>query len=136
MNIRWLKNYSPCGRKDENMTEKRKREKKQRTRQIIFRTAAAAFVVIVVTVVILHGIDTAKSGTKTLKGEKLYHFHEVEPGENLYGIAGKYMDVLQYDSRSDYIKEIQLMNHLEDEKIVAGDRLVVPIYVYDIYDLK
>lgn len=114
------------------MTEKRKREKKQRTRQIIFRTAAAALVVIAMTVVVFHGIKTAKSDSKTLKGEKLYHFHEVKPGETLYGIAGKYMDVLQYDSRSDYIKEVQLMNHLKNEKIVAGDELVVPIYVYDL----
>ena len=51
----------------------------------------------------------------------------VEYGDTLYSLAQEYTD--EYDRNpSDYVKEVMHINHLEDETIKSGQRLIIPYY--------
>lgn len=52
---------------------------------------------------------------------------QVKPGDTLLSIAGVYADE-HYESVYAYMEEVCLTNHLLDEKICAGDYLIVPYY--------
>lgn len=52
---------------------------------------------------------------------------QVKPGDTLLSIAKVYADE-HYESVYAYMEEVCLTNHLLDEKICAGDYLVVPYY--------
>ncbi len=51
----------------------------------------------------------------------------IQPGDTLYSIAQQYADG-HYASIYDYVEEICLTNHLLDDKIYAGNYLIIPYY--------
>lgn len=58
---------------------------------------------------------------------KYYTSIQVEVGENLWNIAGKYFSD-EYASRQDYMEELIAVNNLKDDTIYAGQYLTVPYY--------
>lgn len=58
---------------------------------------------------------------------KYYTSIEVAYGDSLWTIAEEYAGE-EYTSAKDYIHEVMEINHLQEERIVAGQYLVVPYY--------
>lgn len=58
---------------------------------------------------------------------KYYSSIVVGRGDTLWSIAKEHMGV-QYDSEKEYVKEVMQINSLSDNKIIAGQHLVIPYY--------
>ena len=54
----------------------------------------------------------------------------VYPGDTLTSIARQYADQ-HYESIEDYIEEVRVTNHLQEDEIRAGEYLIVPYYSVD-----
>lgn len=58
---------------------------------------------------------------------KCYTSILVEDGDTLWGIASDYM-TSEYDGVEAYIREVCELNHLDGDRIRAGEYLVIPYY--------
>ena len=110
---------------------KRQLRKKQQIRRRIF-TMIATICVIVFCAVSYHGIRSlASSGDDQLKF-KYYTQVTVAYGETLWDLSDDYIDYEEYKDKTEYIEEVQSINHLvEEDTIRAGQTLIVPYYSYD-----
>ena len=62
-------------------------------------------------------------------GFKYYTQVTVEAGENLWDIAGEYIDYNFYKDKNSYIAEVRSINHLDaDGRVTAGQSLILPYY--------
>lgn len=110
---------------------KRQLRRKQQIRRKIF-TMIATICVIVFCAVSYHGIRSlASSGDDQLKF-KYYTQVTVAYGETLWDLSDNYIDYEEYKDKTEYIEEVQSINHLvEEDTIRAGQTLIVPYYSYD-----
>lgn len=110
---------------------KRQLRKKQQIRRRIF-TMIATICVIVFCAVSYQGIRSlASSGDDQLKF-KYYTQVTVAYGETLWDLSDNYIDYEEYKDKTEYIEEVQSINHLtEEDNIRAGQTLIVPYYSYD-----
>lgn len=116
-------------RREEIQKRKYKKERIQRTRQIIERT------LLTVCLITLFATGSSAIFTKaTTRDEakniyyKYYTQIEIQRGDSLWEIAGKYMENGPYKSRKDYMEEIVEINQLSSTKIIKGQHLIVPYY--------
>jgi len=72
-------------------------------------------------------ISSAKASSDTVK-YKYYTILEVRTNDTLWSIAEEYIDYDKYDSVKDYIHEVKNINHLENDVIKSGSRIVIPYY--------
>ena len=73
---------------------------------------------------------SGRVATKAASTEETYKYYtciRVEQGDTLWNIAGEYMGEA-YRSRSDYIREVQHINHLSGEYIRCGQYITIPYY--------
>lgn len=75
----------------------------------------------------VYSISNAKGNDADMK-YKYYTVFEVHTNDSLWTIAEEYIDYDKYDTVKEYIHEVQSINHLSDEKIVAGSKLIIPYY--------
>lgn len=110
---------------------KRQLRRKQQIRRRIF-TMIATICMIVFCAVSYHGIRSlASSGDDQLKF-KYYTQVTVAYGETLWDLSDDYIDYEEYKDKTEYIEEVQSINHLvEEDTIRAGQTLIVPYYSYD-----
>ena len=110
---------------------KRQLRRKQQIRRRIF-TMIATICVIVFCAVSYHGIRSlASSGDDQLKF-KYYTQVTVAYGETLWDLSDDYIDYEEYKDKTEYVEEVQSINHLvEEDTIRAGQTLIVPYYSYD-----
>lgn len=59
---------------------------------------------------------------------KYYTQIEIENGDSLWDIAGKYMAHGPYECRKDYMDEVMELNQLSSTTIISGQHLVVPYF--------
>lgn len=117
-------------REEQLRTERLQWEKQQRTREIYLRVSIALFCVL--SLVTLLSISfflvkvKASSEDEALK-YKYYTSITVESGETLWDIADKYM-CDEFNSTASYINEVKHINHITENKIYAGEKLIVPYY--------
>ena len=110
---------------------KRQLRRKQQIRRRIF-TVIATICVIIFCAVSYQGIRSlASSGDDQLKF-KYYTQVTVAYGETLWDLSDDYIDYEEYKDKTEYIEEVQSINHLsEEDSIRAGQTLIVPYYSYD-----
>ena len=110
---------------------KRQLRRKQQIRRRIFGMIAT-ICVIVFCAVSYQGIRSlASSGEDQLKF-KYYTQVTVAYGESLWDLSDEYIDYEEYKNKTEYIEEVQSINHLaEEDSIRAGQTLIVPYYSYD-----
>lgn len=58
---------------------------------------------------------------------KYYKSILIKPGDSLWSIAVQNMGS-EYKDADSYMQEVTEMNHLKDEKITAGNYLIIPYY--------
>lgn len=104
--------------------------KERRVRQL--RRRFILFALTVVLVVLLAVSYCAILSHATAEGEMQYKYFtsiQVQYGDSLWSIAEEYItDGDAYASAADYVDEVMAINHLRDEKILAGQYLIVPYY--------
>ena len=71
---------------------------------------------------------SARAEEKSAVSEKLITLHIVQNGETLFELAVRYQEDLHYENIEQYVKEVMFTNHLDSERIHAGQTLFLPYY--------
>lgn len=111
----------------------RRKLRRQRTlrRRIVF-TTLVIFITLIFTFSYNVLVTQANDDMSDVK-YKYYTYHEVGKGETLWTIAETYIDYDYYDNIQEYIKELKVMNHLNDDLIKVGEEIVVTYYSGEYY---
>lgn len=116
-------------RSERVLLRKQRRNRIKRTKQIIER------VLLTICLIALFAIGSSAILTKATTTEeaknvyyKYYTQIEIENGDSLWEIAGRYMEHGPYETRNDYMNEVVKLNQLSNTTIVKGQHLVVPYY--------
>lgn len=116
-------------RSERVLLRKQRRNRIKRTKQIIER------VLLTVCLIALFAIGSSAILTKATTTEeaknvyyKYYTQIEIENGDSLWEIAGRYMEHGPYETRTDYMNEVVKLNQLSNTTIIKGQHLVVPYY--------
>ncbi len=116
-------------RSERAQKRKYQRERIRRTRQIIERVLLT---VCLITLLAIGGSAILTKATTTEEAKNVYYKYytqiEIQSGDSLWEIAGKYMVNGPYESRKDYMNEIVELNQLSSTKIIKGQHLIVPYY--------
>lgn len=121
---------------DEKYYYRKQLRMKRRARQIRIarcRIAIAAVMVILLGSVVIGGArSSAHASEAGVTKTKCYTNVEVNKGDTLWAIAGRYCDDSSNSAIQTTANEIRELNHLKfNETIHSGDKLVVPYYVYE-----
>ena len=112
---------------------KSKRARIKRTKLVVERLLLT--VCIIALLAICSSAILTKATTSD-EAEKFYYKYytqiEIQEGDSLWSIAGKYMKNGPYDSRKEFMEEIAELNQLTSTKIIKGQNLIVP-YFEDTY---
>lgn len=94
----------------------------------LFKISFMAFLVLFICVAGILNI-TAEGSEKSV--QKQYKSIQIQEGDTLWSIALEYNDeALSNDSTEEYIEDIKSINNLvRDDKITAGNYIIVPIYI-------
>ena len=116
-------------RSERAQQRKYKRDRIRRTKQIIER------VLLTLCLIALLAIGSSAILTKATTTEeaknvyyKYYTQIEIQDGDSLWDLAGKYMENGPYKSRNDYMNEVVEINQLSSTTIIKGQHLLVPYY--------
>ena len=116
-------------RSERAQQRKYKRDRIKRTKQIIER------VLLTICLIALLAIGSSAILTKATTAEeaknvyyKYYTQIEIQDGDSLWDLAGKYMENGPYKSRNDYMNEVVEINQLSSTTIIKGQHLLVPYY--------
>ena len=102
--------------------------KQQKARQKLF-------FIFCLTILVMFGIGVG-FGTLLTRAEeptdnsayKYFANVEIQSGDTLWEIADAYMDSANYSSREEYLNEIMTINHMMDDKLITGQKIIVPYY--------
>lgn len=120
-------------KKEISLQNRAELKKQKRTRQIYHQLISSAclfFAVAAICSINLFFINAKASSEQEMSSYKYYTSVTVEAGETLWDIAGIYMSD-EFSSVQRYIDEVKNINHLTDNKIYAGEELIVPYYSYE-----
>lgn len=84
------------------------------------------FTALLLSLIICLGSAAAFGNTKKTENKKYYETVTVNCGETLWSIASKYNE--KNLDLNDYTDEIMKFNNMESSFIMAGQKIVVPIY--------
>lgn len=107
----------------------RQRRKKQVRRNII--TLIASLFIIIVVSISLISFSTEANDMEHQPSYKYYKSIEVAKGDTLWSIAKSNIDFRYYKSTYDYVNEVQKINSLTSDNIVAGSHIIIPYYSTD-----
>lgn len=101
----------------------------KRCKQLIFKKLmfpSIIFFVIILFICILGLFNANASEDKTKKQvNKHYSSITIQPKDNLWGIAEKYV---QYESVPSYVDNIKKLNNMDEDTIYAGKSIIVYYY--------
>ncbi len=120
-------------RKEIRLQNKAELKKQKRTRQIyrhVISSACFIFAIAAICSINFFMINAKASSQQETPVYKYYTSVTVEAGETLWDIAGIYMSD-EFSSVQKYIDEVKSINHLTNNKIYAGEELIVPYYSYE-----
>lgn len=105
-------------------------KKQKRSRQIYQRLIGSACLFLVIAAICsinFFMINAKASSEQETITYKYYTSITIEAGETLWDIAGTYMSD-EFPSVEKYIDEVKNINQLKNDKIYAGENLIVPYY--------
>ncbi|TCL58538.1 LysM domain-containing protein [Kineothrix alysoides] len=113
------------GKSERRILNNKLRRKRQR-RKNMFLFAMTFFLVATLSFGVNVFLSNAKSGSDDIE-YKYYKSIIIQRGDTLISIASAYMDD-NYASAESYVNELIKINGLRDDKIVAGNYLIIPYY--------
>lgn len=99
------------------------------------RERRKTFFIFLFTLLLMFGIGVV-FGTLLTRAEepekepsyKYYTNIEIQHGDTLWDIADAHMDSAHYMSRTDYMNEVMSLNHMVTDRLVTGQKLIIPYY--------
>ncbi|MDE5909404.1 MAG: hypothetical protein K2H52_11775 [Lachnospiraceae bacterium] len=116
-------NANASERRIRNNRIKRRRELRHR-----FIMCICTFLLIVTFSSLFFSFRTKAQGRDEEVLYKYYKSIVVEDGDTLWNYACQYGEEQYYDTHDDYIKEVIRINTLSDDRITAGQHLILPYY--------
>lgn len=113
-----------------NESELRIRRNRARRKRELRRRMAAGILLFVLTASssLLFFSFRAKAQSSDEAMYKYYKSTVVKSGDTLWDFAEEYGESKYYDSKQDYVREVMLMNGLENDRITAGQYIILPYY--------
>ncbi len=114
-----------------NTSELRIKKNQTRREQELRRRMAAGVLLLILTTASSLLFFSFRTKAQTSDDELLYKYYKstiVKSGDTLWNFAGEYGESRYYDSKQDYIREVMLMNGLEDDQITEGQYIILPYY--------
>ena len=114
-----------------NTSELRIKKNQTRRKQELRRRMAAGVLLLILTTASSLLFFSFRTKAQTSDDELLYNYYKstiVKSGDTLWNFAGEYGESRYYDSKQDYIREVMLMNGLEDDQITEGQYIILPYY--------
>ena len=68
----------------------------------------------------------ALGGTYTENPQVIYQVHKIQYGDTLWNIAENYS--FGNINTKEYVKEIMEFNNMENDRIIQGQNIIVPVY--------
>ncbi|GFI01371.1 MAG: peptidoglycan-binding protein [Lachnospiraceae bacterium] len=118
-----MMNAKTSERRIRNNRIKRRRELRQRFIICIF-----TFLLVVTFSSLFFSFKTKAQGSDKEILYKYYKSIVVQDGDTLWNYACQYGEEQYYGSYDDYINEVICINSLSDDKIIAGQHLILPYY--------
>ncbi|WP_342755808.1 LysM peptidoglycan-binding domain-containing protein [Kineothrix sedimenti] len=112
--------------KSERRILNNKLRRKRQRRKNIFLFAMTFFLVATLSFGVNAFLSNAKSSSDDIE-YKYYKSIIIQRGDTLMSIASENMDG-NYSSAESYVNELIKINGLRDDKIVAGNYLIIPYY--------
>lgn len=116
-------------RSERILKRKHQRERIRRTRQIFERILLT---VCIIALLVIGSSTIFAKATTAEEADKVYYKYytqiEIQDGDSLWSLAGKYMKNGPYESRKEYMEEVAQLNQLSSTKIIKGQHLIVPYY--------
>lgn len=113
------------------LSERRIRNNRIRRRRELRRH----FLIFILTLILSVGISVTFFSFRTKaqsSGEEIqYKYYKsivVESGDTLWNLAEEYSVLEYYGSHQEYIDEVMQMNGLSDDKITAGQYIIIPYF--------
>lgn len=113
------------GKSERRILNNKLRRKRQRRKNILL-FAMTFFLVATLSLGVNAFLSNAKSGSDDIE-YKYYKSIIIQRGDTLMSIASVHMDD-NYVSTESYVNELIKINGLRDDKIVAGNYLIIPYY--------
>lgn len=113
------------------LSERRIRNNRIRRRRELRRH----FLIFILTLILSVGISVTffsfRTKAQSSDEEIQYKYYKsivVESGDTLWNLAEEYGVLKHYGSHQEYIDEVMQMNGLSDDKITAGQYIIIPYY--------
>lgn len=102
-----------------------------RQRQITRQYRHLIFVLVSIIMVLIVLLCTSKDSVAQADEMVIqtYHSEVIQPGDSLWSLAEEYR--LPDMSVEEYIKEVRRINQMSSNELVAGEYLILPIYMYE-----
>lgn len=113
---------------DRELRAYKRRLRRQREIRRKIMTIVMTLSLILVCAISFHTLQTNASAGNDQLNFKYYANITVQYGETLWDIADAYIDYDEYKDKNAYIAEVQSINHLNEDVIIAGQHLIVPYY--------
>lgn len=115
-----------------NISFSKEQVKEQISAVLILHPKVALYTIctaLITVVLIIFLFNTGKPVNAAPEHElhKYYTSVEIQPGDTLWEIADTYKTE-GYSNRKSFIKEIQELNHIDDDQITSGCYLLIPYY--------
>ncbi len=114
--------------RERELKNHRRKLRRQREVHRTFILAGITLVLVLVFTLSYHALSAHANTEFQDISYKYYTSVQVQPGDTLWEFAGRYADSEHYDSHARYIEEVMHMNHLSEERICAGNYLILPYY--------
>ena len=118
-------------RRDLNRNRNNNRSRNNKKNYRFNRNNAAVltfFMALLITASLFGFAMNARAEEKGAVREKMITTHIVQDGETLFELAVRYQGDLHYNNIEQYINEVMFTNHLDSDRIHAGQTLFLPYY--------
>lgn len=120
-----MKNYNCIG-------ISRMEKKKMEDRRLRIKSILIILILILIAVGFLLGLSAsnAEADNRTGNGStyKYYTSIRVQSGDTLWSIAEEYMAGKDQGDIYDYIEEVEQINHITEDGLIAGNTICIPYY--------
>lgn len=102
--------------------------RRQRARRRMCVCMAVTVLVVFAIGVFFGSLMTDAKGGSEENSYKYYSSVSIASGDSLWSLADTYMDNTHYMTRKDYINEVMEINHMVSDRLVSGQKIILPYY--------